>query len=266
MKDYYYLLGIRKDATKEEISSAYRKLSKKFHPDVEDNAEDEYFVQRAKDINEAYGVLKDEGKRRAYDRQLDAQRQGAHRAEEQAYRSRTYGHKSHFSSYEYSQNNYQEEQKQDYTQTQYANTGRGATVIDYSPVRKKAIKNILKLLGLSVLSKLVTDILITFAHPAYVMMPKANIELAAPYLVLPILFCGWMVILYIKNYGNDPNKISVTIKREESLLEVLLMMAIKVIIAFSIGFIALQLYLILNILVLINPAFIWKYRHLRSII
>ena len=266
MKDYYYLLGIRQDATKEEITSAYRKLSKKFHPDVEDNSKDEYFEQRAKDINEAYGVLKDDQKRRDYDRQLDAHKQRANRTEEYSYQSSAQSQRSHFSSHEYAKASNQEYERQSYAQTQYADPGRGSTVIDYSLVRTKAIKNILKLLGLAVISKLVTGFLVTFAHPAYMMMPKANIELLAPFLVLPILYCGWKVILFIKDYGRDPNKIVVTVKRQESLLGMIIMMAIKVIFAFSIGFIALQVYLILNILTIINPAFIWKYRRLRSVI
>lgn len=64
-KDYYRILGVRRDATDEQMGSAYRKLARKFHPDVskEPNAE-----QRFKDIGEAYEVLKDPEKRKLYDR------------------------------------------------------------------------------------------------------------------------------------------------------------------------------------------------------
>ena len=55
VKDYHYILGIKKDASKDEIKSAYRKLSKKFHPDL--NPEDKYFEERFKDIQEAYEKL-----------------------------------------------------------------------------------------------------------------------------------------------------------------------------------------------------------------
>jgi len=55
-KDYYEVLGVKPDASADEIKSVYRKLARKFHPDVskEKNAE-----ERFKDINEAFEALKD---------------------------------------------------------------------------------------------------------------------------------------------------------------------------------------------------------------
>lgn len=66
-KDYYSTLGIKRDASPEDIKRAYRKLARKYHPDVssEIDADD-----RFKDVNEAYEVLKDPEKRAAYD-QID---------------------------------------------------------------------------------------------------------------------------------------------------------------------------------------------------
>ncbi|WAA10366.1 molecular chaperone DnaJ [Fervidibacillus albus] len=63
-RDYYEVLGVSKDATKEEIKRAYRKLSKKYHPDINKAPDaDEKF----KEITEAYEVLSDEQKRAQYD-------------------------------------------------------------------------------------------------------------------------------------------------------------------------------------------------------
>lgn len=63
-KDYYQLLDVKKDATQKEIKRAYRKLARKYHPDVssEPNAETKF-----KEMAEAYEVLKDPEKRAAYD-------------------------------------------------------------------------------------------------------------------------------------------------------------------------------------------------------
>ena len=63
-KDYYETLGIKRDATEAEIKSAYRKLARKFHPDVNKTKEAE---QKFKEINEAYEVLGDKEKRQRYD-------------------------------------------------------------------------------------------------------------------------------------------------------------------------------------------------------
>lgn len=63
-KDYYKTLGVERGASKDEIQKAYRKLARKYHPDVskEENAED-----RFKEVSEAYEVLKDSEKRQKYD-------------------------------------------------------------------------------------------------------------------------------------------------------------------------------------------------------
>lgn len=65
-RDYYEVLGVSRDATKEEIKKAYRKLARKYHPDA--NPNDKEAAERFKEINEAYHVLIDDEKRAAYDR------------------------------------------------------------------------------------------------------------------------------------------------------------------------------------------------------
>ena len=63
-KDYYEVMGVSKDATQDDIKRAYRKLARKYHPDVSKESDAE---ARFKEVGEAYEVLKDPEKRTAYD-------------------------------------------------------------------------------------------------------------------------------------------------------------------------------------------------------
>lgn len=72
-KDYYDILGISEDASQDDIKKAYRKLAKKYHPDI--NKGDKQAEERFKEISEAHGVLSDPKKREQYDQM---RKYGAH--------------------------------------------------------------------------------------------------------------------------------------------------------------------------------------------
>ena len=63
-KDYYSILGVSKTASDDEIKSAYRNLAKKYHPDINKEADAQ---EKFKEISEAYSVLSDKTKRSNYD-------------------------------------------------------------------------------------------------------------------------------------------------------------------------------------------------------
>jgi len=68
-KDYYSILGVKRDASEREIKQAYRKLARKHHPDV--NPSDKSAEAKFKEINQAYEVLSDKEKRQKYDQYGD---------------------------------------------------------------------------------------------------------------------------------------------------------------------------------------------------
>lgn len=68
MKNYYEVLEVSKDATREEIKKAFRRLAKKYHPDT--NVNDATLTEKFHEINEAYNVLSDEKSRNEYDDKL----------------------------------------------------------------------------------------------------------------------------------------------------------------------------------------------------
>jgi molecular chaperone DnaJ len=87
-RDFYSLLGVERSASQKDLRNAYRKLARKFHPDV--NSGDKQAEARFKEINAAYDVLSDPQKRRKYDKygdewehadqieEMQRQRGGAH--------------------------------------------------------------------------------------------------------------------------------------------------------------------------------------------
>ena len=66
--DYYEILGVSREATEKEIKTAYRKLARKWHPDLHQGKDKEAAEAKFKQINEAYEVLSDAEKRAKYDR------------------------------------------------------------------------------------------------------------------------------------------------------------------------------------------------------
>lgn len=75
-KDYYKIMGVSADASDKEIKTAYRKLARKFHPDISKETDAE---ERFKEMSEAYDVLRDPAKRKEYDqlRNYQAHQQGS---------------------------------------------------------------------------------------------------------------------------------------------------------------------------------------------
>src|SRR4029434_10302880 len=65
-RDYYEVLGIKRDASDKDVRQAYRKLARKYHPDV--NPNDKTAEERFKEVSEAYEVISDKEKRAKYDR------------------------------------------------------------------------------------------------------------------------------------------------------------------------------------------------------
>ncbi|HEX2101194.1 MAG TPA: DnaJ domain-containing protein, partial [Candidatus Synoicihabitans sp.] len=72
-KDYYKIMGVARDVSQDELKRVYRRLARKYHPDVSKEANAE---ARFKEVQEAYEVLKDPEKRAAYDQLGSNWRQG----------------------------------------------------------------------------------------------------------------------------------------------------------------------------------------------
>lgn len=66
-RDYYDILGVKRGATIKEIKKAYKKQARKYHPDRNQNRP-EFAKKKFVELNEAYEILKDEKKRKIYDR------------------------------------------------------------------------------------------------------------------------------------------------------------------------------------------------------
>jgi len=117
--DYYKTLGVSKKATEKQIKSAYRKLARKYHPDLNpDNKEAE---QKFKEINEANEVLSDSGSRKKYDKYGENWKQGE--AQEKAEREYQAQRQSQRHSQRHSQGQSTEQEYSDFFEAMF----RGAT-------------------------------------------------------------------------------------------------------------------------------------------
>jgi hypothetical protein len=92
MKDFYYILGLDPNCSLDQAKEAYRKLSKKLHPDL--NQGDEFFESRFRDIKEAFETLRDPLKRRLYDENINKFKAGRPAAAPQGQRTsaQSYAH------------------------------------------------------------------------------------------------------------------------------------------------------------------------------
>lgn len=115
--DYYKILGLSKTATLDEIKKAYRKLARKYHPDV--NSNDKEANKKFQEINEANEVLSDPGKRKKYDTYGKDWQHGE--AQEQARRS--YQRPGNFGGNEYS-GNFDEDSFSDFFSSLFGGAGR----------------------------------------------------------------------------------------------------------------------------------------------
>lgn len=84
MRTLYEMLEVSETASKEIIEKAYRTLAKKYHPDLQTEENKQVAENKMKELNEAYGVLSDVDKRKAYDAKLAMQRQEQREREQEA--------------------------------------------------------------------------------------------------------------------------------------------------------------------------------------
>lgn len=74
MKNYYEILEVDKNASKEVIEKAYRTLAKKYHPDLQQGNQKQEYAEKMKIINQAYDILSDDIKRDEYNKKLENER------------------------------------------------------------------------------------------------------------------------------------------------------------------------------------------------
>lgn len=143
-KDYYNILGVEKSCSQDDIKKAYRKLAKKYHPDLNNGRKT--YEEKLKDINEAYEVLGDSIKRKAYDEKANRQQYKANYSYssykdsynfEEDLRARERKYESPKESY-YSSQHYSSQTKDSSSKRKRANTGRNRYTADFGNRRNRS--------------------------------------------------------------------------------------------------------------------------------
>ena len=89
MKNYYEILEVDKNASKEVIEKAYRALAKKYHPDLQQGGQQQEYAEKMKIINQAYDILSDDVKRQEYNQKLENERIQRERMQYQSAQNQT---------------------------------------------------------------------------------------------------------------------------------------------------------------------------------
>src|SRR6056300_260580 len=115
--DYYKILGIAKSASESDIKKAYRKLARKYHPDL--NPNDTVAEKKFKEINEAHEVLSNPENRKKYDQY------GEHWQHAEEYEKAKQQQSQHQGSYQSSSGRYSAEDFSDFFQNMFGGASRG---------------------------------------------------------------------------------------------------------------------------------------------
>ena len=113
MLTYYDILGVSSKADQNEIKEAYRKLQKKYHPDVYQGGDLELATEKIKQVNEAYSVLSDETKKAEYDqRMFGVMPQSSQPSYEQAYYAQQKAQQRYYEQQQAGERNYAQQKAQ----------------------------------------------------------------------------------------------------------------------------------------------------------
>lgn len=259
MKDYYKILNVTKEAKNEDIIKSFRRLAKKYHPDINKSTNAaELFC----DIYEAYEILRDANKRRTYDILYASQQQSKHQEshyKQQYQYQENQQHKSHNQYHQQYENNYNKYNKNDTTfnewSTKAKNNAAYYSKMNYTNFIKSIFDNatfvaeatvygiylLFKHLILTFIKTIVTIVLIFVSLEIILIFPIdsffVNIYFGLLNTIIAIIYIRNYILIY-KNYESiweyiKTNRINIKNKFIQCL--------ILFIIAFTITFIAKEL-------------------------